>query len=64
MYKLKKVYICDHCGKVALPDFVGPYGDKVMPLDWNCLGKEHICDRCSAVYKRFLDEVSPPHNIK
>jgi hypothetical protein len=66
MYRFKKVYMCDHCGKVALPAIMLSPSEhyKTLPDGWNKLGKEHLCDKCSTVYKRFLDEVSLPTQHK
>ena len=59
-YKLKKVYICDHCSKVELPDMdlLGHEVIKVMPIGWTKLGKEHLCPECSRVYKEFINATS------
>ena len=56
-YKLKKVYICDHCSNVSLPDI--EYNlisgvRKVMPIGWTKLGKEHLCPECTSVIRRIL----------
>ena len=54
-YKLRKVYICDHCKKVSLPDIwlssSGSY--KQIPEGWEHLGKEHLCPECYKTYMQF-----------
>ena len=59
MYKLKHVYICDHCGNVGMP-MVHYYSPdvhyKTMPYGWTKLGKEHLCHSCSIIYKKFKGE--------
>ena len=54
-YKLKKVYICDHCKNVSLPDiWFSPSGSYLhMPEGWGLLGKEHLCPECYKAYMRF-----------
>lgn len=55
----KKVYICDHCGAVALQPMHLLLGIPLyhMPKDWAALGKEHLCPTCAEIYRRVSDEV-------
>ena len=59
MIKRKRVYICDHCGAVALqePYFFMEFAWKGAPKGWTKLGKEDLCPTCSKVYKRFVEEL-------
>lgn len=60
MKKRKTVYICDHCGAVALPEIYYSFGDiwKDIPSGWmTALGKEHLCPKCSKIYLKFKREV-------
>ena len=60
-YKLKKVYICDHCSNVSLPDIEYDLLSgvrKVMPKGWTKLGKEYLCPECSRAYKKFKNATS------
>lgn len=53
MLKLKKVYICDHCGAVALQErycfmedsWTGP------PDDWGRVHNMDLCPKCYQAYK-------------
>lgn len=58
MLKRKRVYICDHCGAIALeePYFFMEFAWKGAPKGWTKLGKEDLCPTCSKVYKRFMEE--------
>lgn len=58
MIKRKRVYICDHCGVMALeePYFFMEFAWKGAPKGWTELGKEDLCPTCSKVYKRFMEE--------
>lgn len=64
MLKHKRVYICDHCGVVALEEIHGFMGDiwKDAPEGWTKLGKENLCPTCSETYKRFRSEVIKENN--
>lgn len=59
MLKRKKVYICDHCGDVALEVlwFAGLDCWKGPPDGWTKLGNEDLCPVCSETYERFKSEV-------
>ena len=59
MLKRKRVYICDHCGAVALEKTYFFMTDvwKGAPEGWTKLGKEDLCPTCSKVYKRFVEEL-------
>lgn len=60
MRKRKTIYICDHCGVIALEEKKYLFGGGfiyVLPKDWTQLGKEHICPKCSEIYRRFKEEV-------
>lgn len=60
MYKLRHIYICDHCGAIALPETVCFMGDsfKDRPNGWERLGKEDLCPVCYKSYKHFKDSIS------
>lgn len=55
MRKLKRIYICDHCGAIAIPQIrcCGENAYKVRPFDWTRLGKEDLCPKCSLIYEKF-----------
>lgn len=55
MYKLKHVYICDHCGKVTLPHTYGCMDDvwKGVPENWVTINKIHLCETCGEAYKQL-----------
>lgn len=59
MYKRKLVYICDHCGTVALEQRYYFMDDtwKDAPEGWTRLGREDLCPICAETYKRFKAEV-------
>ena len=59
MRKRKTIYICDHCGDIALEEIEYFFGDcfKTLPEGWTRLGKEHLCPKCSKIYRRFKQEV-------
>lgn len=59
MLKRKRVYICDHCGAVALEHTYYFYGDvfRDAPEGWTKLGKEDLCPVCSEIYQKFKAEV-------
>lgn len=58
MIKRKRVYICDHCGAVALEQVYCFYGDcwKGPPEHWTKLGLEDLCPSCTAIYRKFKEE--------
>lgn len=56
MYKLRKIYICNHCGKIALPELYGVGEDlyKAMPPGWGAITRhEHLCPRCFGAYEQI-----------
>lgn len=59
MLKRKRVYICDHCGAVALEMLWGIQSDcwKGPPDGWTKLDDKDLCPVCSETYKRFRNEV-------
>lgn len=59
MLKRNRVYICDHCGAVALEETYFFMTDvwKGAPEGWTKLGKEDLCPTCSKAYKRFVEEL-------
>lgn len=59
MRKLKRIYICDHCGAIALPkvDYYEGYIFKSKPRGWIKLGKEDLCPECSLIYEKFKKEI-------
>ena len=64
MRKRKCVYICDHCGTVALEEIYFYMNDvlKGAPQGWTKLGKEDLCPTCSKVYDRFVKEIHDDSN--
>lgn len=49
----KKVYICDHCGNLALYEKY-PDGQPYFPDGWKKLGKkQRLCPSCAMTWKRF-----------
>ena len=58
MIKRRRVYICDHCGAIALEaEYLGINDSyKDASQGWTKLGKEDLCPRCSKEYKRFVKE--------
>lgn len=67
MLKRKKVYICDHCGAVALPVTYVFFSDiwTGPPEGWCSLGKkEDLCPICAEAYRRFLHERRLVHAMK
>lgn len=59
MRKRKVVYFCDHCGKaeVEMPKlrFDGPWISR-FPEGWTKLGREHLCPKCSEIYRKLKEE--------
>lgn len=55
----KWVYICDHCGKIALEETYCCFTDvwKDLPEHWHRLGKEDLCPECYEIYLKFKNEV-------
>lgn len=56
MYKLRKIYICNHCGKIALPSIRSDGFDiwRALPDGWGMLSKnEHLCDVCYKAYENM-----------
>lgn len=60
----KKVYICDHCGAVALQQMDLLFGIPLyhMPKDWIAFGKGHFCPTCAEIYRRVSEEVKGEKN--
>ena len=59
MLKRARVYICDHCGAVALEQTYCFYGDcrKGPPEHWTKLGDKDLCPTCTTIYRNFKYEV-------
>lgn len=59
MKKRETLYICDHCGVIAREETEFTFGFcfKTLPKGWTRLGKEHLCPKCSEIYRRFKEEV-------
>lgn len=59
MKKRETIYICDHCGKAEIEgiEFIFGFYAKVLPNGWTKLGKEHLCPKCSKIYRKFKEEV-------
>ena len=55
MYKLKHVYICDHCNAVALPYYYEGFASR--PNGWGVIGdKIHLCSKCYKAYIQLTEE--------
>lgn len=59
MKKRETVYICDHCGKaeVEVKEFWFHYYIAVLPDGWTELGREHLCPKCSKLWRKVKEEV-------
>lgn len=59
MLKRKRVYICDHCGAIALEETYATMNDswKGAPEGWTKLSNEDLCPVCTETYKRFKSEL-------
>ena len=59
MLKRKRVYICDHCGAVALEQTYFAIGDswKGPPSGWGKFVKSDLCPICMEAYERIRAEV-------
>lgn len=64
MLKRARVYICDHCGAVALEQTYYFYNDcwKGTPEHWIKLGNEDLCPLCAATYRKFKEETVKEKN--
>lgn len=62
MRKLCRVYICDVCKTVALPetayDDVADCFVKRQPFGWYKFGKAHLCPTCERAFSKLRDDVS------
>ena len=59
MLKLKRVYICDNCGAIALPDYIcAGLGDcvKVKPMGWGKFGGMDLCPECHRAIQRVFED--------
>lgn len=59
MKKRETIYICDHCGVIAREETEFGFGFhfKTLPKDWTLLGREHLCPKCSEIYRKFKEKV-------
>ena len=60
MYKLRRVYICNHCGAVALPRVlcVGMDIVRTMPSGWSTRdGSFHLCPDCYRAYQALREQI-------
>lgn len=57
MKKRETVYICDNCGKeIEVKGLLfSPYV-RAFPDGWTKLGKEHLCPKCSEIYRKLKEE--------
>lgn len=59
MYKRRKVYICDHCGTVALPDYKECYDGfmrECIPKGRGCVfGGHHLCYKCYSAFEKLSE---------
>lgn len=64
MLKRARVYICDHCGAIALEqnNFFVHDTWKSPPEGWRKLGNEDLCPLCAATYRRFKEETIKEKN--
>lgn len=58
MRKREVVYICDHCGKteVEVKELWFNSYVSVFPDGWTKLGREHLCPKCSKLYRKLKEE--------
>lgn len=59
MRKIRKIYICDQCGAIALQQYkYCMFGDviKVEPKDWGKFAGMDFCPNCYAAIKDVFDK--------
>lgn len=60
MKKRETVYICDHCGKAEVETKKLRYDGfliRYLPDGWTKLGREHLCPKCSEIYRKLKEEI-------
>lgn len=64
MLKRARVYICDHCGAIALEqnNFFMQDTWKSAPDDWVKLGDKDLCPICADAYRKFREETIKEKN--
>lgn len=64
MLKRAVVYICDHCGVIALEQNIFFMQDmwKSAPEGWIKFGNEDLCPLCAATYRKFKEETIKEKN--
>lgn len=53
MIRIKRVYICDGCGKVELPDLCFYDGMHHIPSGWRQIATKHLCKSCAYKLDKF-----------
>lgn len=70
MIKRKRVYICDHCGAMALEEpyffmeFAWKGAPKGAPKGWTELGKEDLCPTCSNKTRQSVFLAQHPEAVR
>lgn len=54
----RKVFICDHCGEVKLPQIDGewPFEYIEKPYGWGEFGGYHLCPKCYRGWERLKNQ--------
>lgn len=62
MLKLRRVYICDRCGKFGRPAIDIRVGAYWLPDNWGQFCRKDFCDKCYAKIKRLFEETEDASN--